>query len=653
MIIRYYKGYVGTEQLRDMTKTDKTGVTAYHLVKTLNKLGFKANGLKVPLHKIDNLPVIAHVTIDSTYNHYVVIYEIDKEKQEVLIADPAKKIMKMSFENFNKIYNDIIITAVPVKKIPILKDYSVFKFILGIIKREKKSIIKILLISLLTTFLALISSYYVQILLNNTKNMHKFLFYFLFLNLTYLLLEYIKNSILIKLNGRMNYKLSLDIYKNILTLPYTYFKNRTTGEVLTRLNDIENVKDTINRVIITVFIDGILVILSSIMLYQVNQLMFIISIIILAFYLIITLIYNKVFKEKISSIKEKKEYLNNYLIESIDGIEVIKGLNLDDNFINKMDKLYKGYVDSNIKLDKKENEQYILKELINSIGMIIVLYIGITLVSNEVLEIGAIFTVMNILTYFLNPIRSIIDLNLDITETLNTIRRILEVNYAKKNSGKIEIKNIDNINIKNLDYSYNDYQKTLSNINLTINKNEKIMMIGSSGGGKSSLLKIIKNYYESKNQVFINDIEINELKSIPITYISQNEILFTDTLLNNLRLGRNININEIEKIYKQFKLDKILGLNDLIEENGFNLSGGEKQRIVLCRALLNNQKFLIIDESLNQVDVDMERILLKELIHIKDLTLIYVSHRVSNMDLFNRVIKIENGSLVENLKKEE
>ena len=122
MIIKYYKGYVGIEELRDMTKTDKKGTTAYHLIEAAKKIGFEAIGIKCTINDITKnkviLPCIAHVTLEDSYYHYVVVYEVNFNKKEVLIADPSNKIKRISFDDFNKIWNNVLITLYPIVKIP-------------------------------------------------------------------------------------------------------------------------------------------------------------------------------------------------------------------------------------------------------------------------------------------------------------------------------------------------------------------------------------------------------------------------------------------------------------------------------------------------------------------------------------------------------
>ena len=266
--------------------------------------------------------------------------------------------------------------------------------------------------------------------------------------------------------------------------------------------------------------------------------------------------------------------------------------------------------------------QDFFKELINNIGFITITLIGCLLVVEDKLSLGTLFTFSSLLVYFLEPIKNIINLDNIIKEAKHSLRRVLDIiTYDIKENGIVEEFNNGDILFNNLNFTFNDRDYVLKSVNLNIKKNSKVMIIGKSGSGKSTLLKLFMKYYNvSNNKILINNIDINNYSNKVINnnilYLGQNEILFNDTLYNNLIFddsNKSILLDITRMCYIDEIVDSNLGFNMLIEENGFNLSGGEKQRIMLARALLKKFEILTIDEGLNQVDVNMERKIIKNL----------------------------------------
>ena len=274
---------------------------------------------------------------------------------------------------------------------------------------------------------------------------------------------------------------------------------------------------------------------------------------------------------------------------------------------------------------------------------------------------GTLMMFYTLANYFIDSIKNILNLDVNFKEAINSLKRVVGLFIDYKDSGIVNNFNFKKIEISNLTYSYDNCETILDNINLEINRGEKILITGSSGSGKSTLFKILMKYYEiDNNKVFVDDIDYNYFSkkaiSSSITYISQNEILFSDTLLNNLSVYKK---DKLEEVISLCEIDKIsnkrkINLNYVVEENGFNFSGGERQRIILGRALQKDFKVLLIDEGLNQMDVNLERRILKGLFSkYHDKTIIIVSHRLDNLDLYDRNIEIKDGKIVKDVKKSE
>ena len=664
MIIKYYGGYVKKSTLIEMTKTSKKGTTAYNIKNTLINLGFDCKGVECKLSDItkDNiiLPCIANVVIDDSYKHFCVIYEINFTKKYLVIGDPADKIKKISYDDFNKIFNNVLIIFYPTKNIPQENSISKIHFIKNLIEPHKKLLTNIFILSIFITLFSIVSSFYTEYMIKSLDYFSKkyLLLLFCIFFSTYILKlisDYFRSKLLLYINQKLDLNLTLDVFNKIIKLPYNYYQNKTTGDVITRINDLESVREMISKVALSIFVDLPLTLVSLIILYFINHTLFKIGIVILVLYLLIIVIFKRIFNDYIKKIQAKRGSTVSLMVESISGFETIKGIHIEDKIKDKFEKKYVDYLTTTFKYESLYILQSLFKGIIDNIGFIVITLVGCILVIEEKLSIGTLFTFNALLVYFLEPIKNIISLDNLIKEAKNALNRILDIiTYDKNKTGIVTKFKNGNIEFKDLEFSFNDRDLVLDKVNLKINCGEKVMVVGKSGSGKSTLFKILAKFYDIKNnQVFINNIDLNNYNintiNKNIIYVGQNEILFNDTLYNNLVFD-NSNSSKLLDIANMCFVDEIidsnLGYNMMIEENGFNLSGGEKQRIVLARSLLKNFSILIIDEGLSQVDVDMERKILKNIFDkFKDKTIIVISHRLDNLDLFDNLVKIENGGV--------
>lgn len=652
MIIKHYKGYYDIEELKEMCKTSKLGTTAYHLMEAGKKCGFETDAVKCNLEDMKDviLPCIAHVTIDKSYNHYVVIEKIDFKNKKLLVSDPIGKVKYYKFSEFDTIFNHIIISFLPIKRIAYCNKNSIIKFLLTIIRPSLKQLYQIIIMSLFVTLFSIITTFYMQFIIENLYSKEKIIFIFIVFCIIYLLkiiTDYFRNKMLIIINQKIDFNLTYKSFLQIIKLPYYYYRNNTTGEIISKINDLDIIRKVLGELIVSI-IDFPLALICLIIMYFINSKLFIISLIILFLYLLCVLLFRNLFSNYIDNYINNKALCTSYMVESINGFESVKGCNMEDKIINNFEKKYIKLLNNLYRFENCLNSQNLIRELIDNIGFIVIITVGAILCLDNVITIGKLLSFNALLTYFLTPLKNLISLDSDIKQMRISINKILKLFFERKNNSIIDKPMIGDVEFRNLSYSFNDSYYVLKNINLKIKQGSKVMVIGKSGSGKSTLFKILKKYYEvERDKVYINDIDINDYFKSDIIYISQDEILFTDTLLNN------VDSNNIIDVSKICLLDDIvnknsLGYNMILEENGFNLSGGERQRIVLARAISKKFNILIIDEGLNQVDTKMERKIINNLLKkYKNETIIFISHRLDNKDLFNQVIKIENGEVID------
>jgi len=671
-IIKYYGGNVSRERLLELTKTTKDGTNFYNISQAANEIGLISKGYKMDdiskLYEIEK-PFISQIVINN-YNHFVVIYKI--KNGNITVMDPAKGILKLNIDEFCKIWTGYILMLEPYKKLPV---YNENNYILSLIKNilfdNKKIIINLLSLTLITTIFTCVYSYYFKIIIDKVLNTDKLnilvitiIFLLIFVLKTFI--EYLRNNLLLYLNQKIDLSIITTTIDKIISLPYSYYKNKTTGEMISRINDLFYIKNVISKIIVTIFLDIILALSTLIILFNINKTMSLYLFIIIMIYIVLFLIFRPSIKNMTDINQEDNSKINSQLVESISSYETIKGLNLEKIFQNKINKLYLTSMNNNLNFSKLINTQDLLNDLFEGIILLFILYTGSNLIMDNLLTIGSLITFNSLVYYFITPIKTSLDFYKDLFYVKNSIKRINNIlNYKYEKLDKnTNLLITGDIKINNLEFSYNNKTNIINDISLSINDKDKVLILGSSGSGKSSLLKLLYKYYEvERNKIYINDYDINDftLKDIRenITYISQNEVLYNDTIRNNIILDRNIDdksfINVCNMLYvNEIIKDNILSYDYSLEENGANISGGQRQRIILARALLKNSKIILIDEGLNEIDINLERKILKNIFaYYKDKTIIIVSHRLDNMDLYNKVINIEKGRVKDVLTRNE
>ena len=644
-IIKYYNGYISMEKIREDCSISKDGITAYNLILAAKKYGFQAYGLKLELSKLNSIPTpfIAHFDYNKKRTHYVVIYKVNKNN--LIIMDPSFGLKKIPLKEFSSLWTNICIVLYPVTNI-INEKYNntLFNIFWQFINKEKKLIINSLIISLILNFLLILSSFYTKVVINSINDYDKYIIYYIFLFffisvILKLIYNYIKDYYINYLNKNLDVSLIIPFINHIFRLPLSYLSTKTSGEILKRIEELNNIKLLFTEIFILIVTSLSQVLISFIILYKINSNLTIILLILFITYFLIAIFFNKPIKDKLSDNIIKDTIVNEYLVEYINGIETIKNNNnplyIRSNIENSLCNLLK----NNLDLNNFLNTYNTFKNSIYEIGLFIINTYGFIMIMNSEFSLLNLITFISIISYFSEPIKNMLNIIPKYNYIKNTFKKISEfINLeAEDNSLSTNFLNGD-IAIENLCFSYNNYQYPIKNFNLNIKCGNKVLVYGKSGCGKSTVCKLIYRLFNPNSgnikiaNINILDYNINTIRE-NISYVSQNDTLFTDTLKNNITLKKDISINELNNIIKICCLEEFINnlplrMNTLILPNANNLSGGQKQRIILARSLIRNTKIIILDEALSEVDYKTEKKIITNLrTYFKDNTIIYVSHK--------------------------
>lgn len=673
-IIRFYGGEVPKEYLRELTNTTKEGVTLYNLLEASQKLGFESIGLSGKLEDIDvnSLPCIAHFNIKNNYKHFVVLYKRNDSKKQVTIMDPAKGKKTISFAEYNLLSSGNYLFLKPIKKIPIFKKKNiVYHKILDLLKSQKKLLIIIFIVTSNYFLLNIIASFHFKYLIdyaiqyNISNNLNTISIIILTLYILKNTMNWLRDILLNKWNSLFTLEITTFTYKQILLLPYLYFKNRTTGEVLSRFQDLATIRDYLTAFFCTITTDTITGILFFIIMFQYSKTLTIIINGILLVMTLYTFWITTQKKKQLKKVKKKEDIINSYLIQGISNVDTIKGSHLEKRLINKFEINYQSFQESIYNYINHQTKESFFKSTLKDILLVILYGLGSYYVIGKKLSLSNLILFQTFLNYYMMSFTNIMNIISHYDSYKVTLDRIEELFMIEKEDFQNSYFYLPytlegDIEIQDLNYKIGT-RELLKNLNIRIKKGEKILLSGESGCGKSTLVKMIMRYVETAyHTISIAGIDINHyhLQNIRsnITYITSNEYLFQDSVRNNICLYQEVEEEQLEKVCELCFVNELLKsknmtLDSIIEENGFNLSNGERQRIILARGLLRRTSIYILDEALGQIDIQREKKILENIFtYLEDKTIIIISHRFNNKKQFDRILKLENGNLHETKK---
>ena len=454
---------------------------------------------------------------------------------------------------------------------------------------------------------------------------------------------------------------------NLLNLDMDFFNEFRTGELISRTtNDIDRIRSIVSSMIPELTREFITIIgLLCVVIYQSPKLAFFALVVMpVAIYPISRLA--KRMKKISKQSQEKTSDITSALSEIFTNIEIIKANNAQkyehSRFVDENNKFFR----LNLKSVKIEQLVSPLMETIGSIGVAAVIIIGGKDVIDGHINMGAFFSFLTALFMLYTPLKRIVNIYNKMQDAIAASERtfFLMDKVSQIKDGQKELnEEINLIKFNDVRLSYGD-KEVLKGINLEANKSEFIALVGSSGGGKSSLMNLLMRFYDvNGGEILINGINLKDIKIHSlrqnIGLVTQRVYIFNDTVAKNVAYGREFNEDAVINALKlanayEFvsKLDN--GINTILNEFGTNLSGGQRQRIAIARALYQNPQILIFDEATSALDNESEKEITKAINNLRSKKIIFIiAHRLSTVENADKIAVLSDGKIIDSGSDEE
>ncbi|BBB32680.1 ATP-binding cassette, subfamily B, bacterial MsbA [Thermotomaculum hydrothermale] len=456
-----------------------------------------------------------------------------------------------------------------------------------------------------------------------------------------------------------------DLYSSIINQSVSFFDKYHSGTLISRItNDVYIIQNAVTSKIGDLFKETLFLILIVAAIFYIDYKLSFLLMVIFPLIVVPVILISKAIRKATTLSQMKMAEMMNILKETISGSRIVKAFAMENfeikKFVNKNYEFFK----ANVKLVAATVMSSPIMELVGAISLSIVIVYGNMKIKSGEMTTGTFMTyVMNVLLLY-SPIRRLNRVNNEMQQAMSALKRVFslmdEKNKIKSPTKPVKFpEEIKEIEFKNVSFSYDGKKKVLDNINLKAKRGETIAVVGSSGDGKTTLVNLIPRFYDcTDGQITINGIDIREfdLKDLRnnIGIVTQETILFDDTVFNNIAYGRSdIPLEKVEYAAKlayahDFIKKMKKGYDTNIGESGLFISGGQRQRLAIARALLKNPPILILDEATSALDTESEVLVQKALENLmKNRTTFVIAHRLSTIRNADRIYVISKGKIVE------
>lgn len=682
IIAKHYNKTISIQHLRTISETTRVGSSLLGLSDAAEKIGFRSLGVKLTLERLKEAPVPCVVHWNK--NHYAVLYKVNNGSYYV--SDPAHGLLKYNKDEFLRHWIGNNATEKTEEGIALLleptaKFYSSefekekqefgFKFLSKYIFKYKAFLWQLVIGLIAASLLQLIFPFLTQSIVDvgiKNQDIH-FIYLILFAQLALFIgrtaIEVIRSWILLHLSTRINISLVSDFFIKLMNLPIAFFDTRMTGDILQRINDHKRIERILTTSSLSVLFSMVNLLVFSFVLAYYSLLLFGIFFAGSFLYFLWIIIFLKKRKDldykRFSEVSQEQSKV----IELINGMQEIKLHNAEKQkrwsweFVQA--RLFK------VSIEGLALEQYqsVGSGFINEVKNILITVLSAKLVIDGDITLGMMLAISYIVGQLNSPIAQLINFIREVQDAKISLDRLSEI-HNKEDEEQQDVEKIsdiplkENVSLLKVSFRYiGSDQLVLQDLDLEIPANKMTAIVGVSGSGKTTLMKLLLKFYDpNSGQIKIGNHDLQQVSQKAWRHqcgvVMQEGYIFNDTIANNIAVGEDyvdkkklahaVDVANISEFIEGLPLS----YNTKIGMEGVGVSTGQKQRLLIARAVYKNPNFLFFDEATSALDANNEKVIMEKLnTFFENKTVVVIAHRLSTVKNAHQIVVLDKGKIVE------
>lgn len=657
MLFQYYGFNIDISEMKARIKIGRNGVSLAKMRDIAEEYGFSFKAYSDYLEEqnlLSNLPVI----MCSKENHFVVVSE--RKHGKYVVLDPVKGKLKMNYADIQNAFLNILVLIRPSGNISYNKIKSDFQ-----VPVNKTKFVIAILLTFIAQSIVLVPSLVIQNIVNVISyNEHdfaiiKYIIVAFLIAVLFFGVNLVKKKILLLLQNEIYEDTIFLMIDKIFNIDLSYFESHSSGDVESRFNSINDIYEFVSGALITTTVDVITAVFCGILMITQSSSLFLLIMILTVIQILIVVLLNRKARVKTKNYIADQSILEARMIEILTNIQQIRCMRIENLLCSSIKDDYTHLIS---RLKDRIKISDLMESIIGASSMLssILLYaVGGLLVFRGKIKLGTLISFATLAGHFTGPFQTLSLVAPQFNVLKETLIRLKELmNYQSDyENGNERIEHFESIDLVKVTYSYlGSAEPDIENITLEINKGEKVAIVGSSGGGKTTIIKLLLNVFSNYDgEILLNKKNIKNILKEDVdrifAIVTQVPMAMNGTIKENIDLTNSLSEEEIysclEMVELREDIEKFpLKLNTYVGENGQNISGGQKQRIAIARALALKPEVIIFDEATSNLDPITEKKICDNLkkLHI---TQIVITHRLSAVEDADKIYVIDKGKISE------